>query len=289
MLFVARPPAGALAPFVEYLWALRDGQARHSRERIVPSGTLELVVNLDQDELRIYDGDRCRRHAGVAVSGAYRRYFVIDTREHASIVGVHFRPGGAFAVLGAEPGALVDQHVDLEALWGRSARQLRERLCGAATIEERFAILDQVLLARLAQPRRRHPAVAVALDRLGQAGACVRDIAGEVQLSHRRLIELFTREVGMTPKLFGTVRRFERALAQAQAAPVVDWARLAAACGYFDQPHMIRDFTMLAGAPPAELLRHTRQVKAHHAVDPSIPSNPAAPPSSSLRGDAHHP
>jgi AraC-like DNA-binding protein len=284
--YIARPPAAALAPFVDYLWALRDADAPHARERIVPSGTLELVVNLDEDELRIYDGDRCRRLSGVVVSGAYRRYFVIDTREHASIVGVHFRPGGAYGVLGVDPAALVDQHVDLDTLWGRSAGELRERLCSAAGAAERFAILDGVLLARLA-PRRRHPAVAVAIDRLRQPGASVGDIADEVQLSHRRLIELFTREVGMTPKLFGSVRRLERALSQAQATSCVDWARLAAACGYFDQSHMIRDFTTLAGSPPGELLRHTRQVKAHHAADPSIPSNPAAPGSASLRGDAH--
>jgi AraC-like DNA-binding protein len=289
MLFVARPPAVALAPFVDYLWSLRDRDAPHARERIVPSGTLELVVNLDEDELRVYDGDRCRRLSGVAVSGAYRRYFVIDTREHASIVGVHFRPGGAFALLGVEPGALVDQHVDLEALWGRSARELRERLCSAPSEAQRFAILEQVLLARLSTPRRRHPAVAIAIERLCQPGASIGDIADEVQLSHRRLIELFTREVGMTPKLFGTVRRFERALSQAQATSLVDWARLAAACGYFDQSHMIRDFTRLAGSSPAEMLRHTRQVKAHHAVVPSNPSNPAAPRSATLRGDAHHP
>jgi AraC-like DNA-binding protein len=288
VLYVARPPAAALAPFVDYLWALRDGDALHPRERILPSGTLELVVNLDEDELRIYDGERCRRFSGVTVSGAYRRFFVIDTREHASIVGVHFRPGGAFPLLGVEPGALADQHVDLEALWGPAARALRERLCSATGAEQRFALLDQVLLARLARPRRRHPAVAVAIDRLRQPGASVGAIADEVQLSHRRLIELFTREVGMTPKLFGTVRRFERAMARAQGAARVEWARLAAACGYFDQSHMIRDFTMLAGSTPAELLRHTRQVKAHHVAVPSNPSNPAAPPSPTLPGDVHH-
>src|SRR5882724_6321299 len=61
---VPRPP---LSTFVAYLWSLRDAPA-HALERIVPSGTLELVVNLYEDELRIYDaeGAAYRRHAGAA-------------------------------------------------------------------------------------------------------------------------------------------------------------------------------------------------------------------------------
>jgi AraC-like DNA-binding protein len=124
---------------------------------------------------------------------------------------------------------------------------------------------------------------------LSHPGASVRAIAAEVHLSHRRLIELFTREVGMTPKRFATVRRFERAVAQAHGVDRVDWARLAAACGYFDQSHLIRDFTSLAGLPPTELLRHTADVKAHHVAVPSNLSNPAAPGSPTMPGDVHRP
>lgn len=115
MRFESHVPAPPLDRFVEYFWSLRDAPA-HARERVVPSGTLELVVNLDEDELRIYgpvDEDRCRRLSGAAVSGAYGGSFVVDTREHASIVGVHFRPGGAGPFLGLPPGALADTHVDL--------------------------------------------------------------------------------------------------------------------------------------------------------------------------------
>jgi hypothetical protein len=101
MLYFACNPGPPLAGFVAYFWALRDAPV-HSTERIVPSGTLELVVNLHEDALAIYDPASlsCRRYSGAVVSGAYQRFFVIDTREHASIVGVHFRPGGAHPFLG---------------------------------------------------------------------------------------------------------------------------------------------------------------------------------------------
>src|SRR5438093_5227001 len=91
----------------------------------MPSGTLELVINLHEDEFRIYDPvrtDEYRRMSGAIVSGAYSGFFVIDTLQHASIVGGHFRPGGALPLLGSSPRELADAHVDLETLWGRRAR-----------------------------------------------------------------------------------------------------------------------------------------------------------------------
>jgi hypothetical protein len=92
MRFTAHTPPPPLDRYVEYFWSLADAPP-HARERIVPSGTLELVINLREDEFRIYDPDspaRPRRHGGAAVSGAYGRSFVIDAAQHASVVGVHF-------------------------------------------------------------------------------------------------------------------------------------------------------------------------------------------------------
>ena len=165
----AYTPGPPLAKLVARLWSLCDSPA-HSYERVVPSGTQEIVINLAEDEFRIHDPaepGRHRRFSGAMVSGAYRGFFVIDTRAHASIIGVHFEPGGALPFLGLSPGELVDRHVDLEELWGRSARLLRERLC-AAQPAERFRILEEALRARLARPFSPHEAVRLALVRLGR-------------------------------------------------------------------------------------------------------------------------
>lgn len=271
MLYTSHIPMAPLADFVEYFWSLRDAPA-HAQERVVPSGTLELVVNLHEDVVRIYDPvdpTRCRRFSGAVVSGAYRSYFVIDTREHASIVGVHFRPGGARAVLGLPPGELADTHLDLETLWGGRARRLRERLCTARAPVERFCILEEALLASLRAAPERQRAMHFALERLERGGSGVGDVAAELALSRRRFIELFTADVGITPKLFGRVRRFQRALAMAEVPPVPAWSQVALECGYFDQSHMIRDFVDFSGFPPAALLRHRgARVKDHHVVLP---------------------
>jgi AraC-like DNA-binding protein len=291
MFSVVHTPAAPLSTFVSNLWSLSDAPS-HARERIVPSGTLELVINLNEDEFRIYEAaesQSVRRFSGAMVSGAYGRPFVIDTREHASVIGVHFKPSGALPFLGHPAGTLADRHIDLETLWGRGAGELRERLCSAATAELRFQILETALLAWLSRPLKRHWAVPVALGEL-QRGTPVGDIVRQVDLSHRRFSELFTAEVGITPKLYGRIQRFQRAarLARSQSSP--DWCALAAACGYFDQSHLIRDFIAFSGFSPVAFLRcSTAELKENHVAllgsDGSNFSNTPAPsgPSFSVR------
>lgn len=270
-------PAAALRPWIDKLWALRDAPA-HDRERILPSGTLELVFNLQEDEFRIYREDGhtpCQRLPGAIVSGAYDRSFTIDTREHASVVGVHFAPGGAAALLGVPLGELRNAHVPLEALWGGEARLLRERLCAARDTSERFRILEWLLRQRLGAAGAgwgRHPAIPLALAGLSQ-GASVGSVVSRAALSHRRFLELFTASVGTTPKVFARICRFQRALDEAARLPAPDWTRVAMGAGYFDQSHMIREFLELGGCGPSTLRRlGAVRVKEHHLALPACPA-----------------
>ena len=271
MLYRSHTPTPRLAGLVGRLWACSDAPP-HSRERILPSGTIELVVNLRDDEIRVYDPsdpDCCKRCSGAVVSGAYSEAFVIDPLQHASIVGVHFRPGGAFPFLGVPAGELADAHIDLETLWGPLAVELRERLCAAATSTERFHLLEEALISRLGRSPERHGAVPVALDAFKPAGAAVRvrDVVGRVGLSQRRFIQVFAAEVGMTPKLYSRVRRFQRARALVRNAVAPDWARVAVDCGYFDQSHLIRDFLAFSGLSPEDYLRR----RSDHVLPNHVP------------------
>ena len=254
------PPLDAL---VENLWSLADAPA-HARERIVPSGTFELVVNLDEDEVRVYEPDgTVRRHAGAVVSGAFTRSFVVDTREHASLVGVHFKPGGARAFLGTRADELTDAHVELAALWSPAAAgRLRDALCSAASAAERLAILERTLREHLVPSLagRRFVRALLARHRVPLA-----EVAEHIGRSHRSFIDAFSAEVGMTPKLFRRIRRFQRAFALAGQACESGWAQIALDCGYCDQSHLIRDFVDFAGVTPAEYARRrSAPVKCDH-------------------------
>lgn len=264
MIYRAYTPSPPLADFVERFWFCSDAPS-HRRERILPSGTFELVINLREDEIRVYkhlQPDRCRRFSGAVVSGPYRGCFIIDPLQHASIIGVHFRPGGAFPFFSSPAHELADTHLDLEMLWGRLATEVRERLCAAGTSAQRFSLLEETLLTRLRHPPPdRHRAVSIALEMVAQSGggARVRDMASRIGLSQRRFIQVFAAEVGLTPKQYCRVRRFQQARELVPSGKSPDWAQVATHCGYFDQSHLIRDFIEYSGLSPADYVRRSSQ------------------------------
>jgi AraC-like DNA-binding protein len=228
-----------------------------------------LVVNLVEDEFRIYrpsaSPDSCRRLPGAIVSGCYSAPFEFDARAHAAVMGVHFKPGAAARFLPVPPGQLANLHLGLNELWGCEAGELRERLCSASSPRERFRLLEQALRGWLGRRPGGRSAVNQALLALERPRVEVGRLARELQLSSRRFIEIFTEEVGLTPKRYARVRRFQRALALSEASRSPHWAELALDCGYFDQAHLCREWGELTGVSPSEFVAlRRRHVKESH-------------------------
>jgi AraC-like DNA-binding protein len=260
VLYLTYTPRAPLNDFVERMWLVSGGQSLR-RDRILPNGTIELVINLLQDQVRIDKTTPCahvQTFSGVVVSGTYSAAFVIDAMQHAAMMGVHFRPAGAFAVLGVPLTEFTDAHADLAALCGDgTARELRERLCTATSHQARFQYLERVLSDRLQANRQLHPVVPFALDCFGSDGfgASVRDVARQSGLSHRRFLTIFRSEVGLAPKQFCRILRFQNVHAVAQRTGRIEWTELALKCGFSDQSHLSNEFKRLSGLTPTQYER----------------------------------
>lgn len=278
MMYARRAPRAPLSDFVDLLW-LFDGYAPgHAQERLLPTGTVELVIDMRSEP----SGFRA------VVAGPHSESSVLDTSRAASVLGVHFKPGGAFPFFGVPAGELHNSEVPLDALWGSGADELRERALAARSTEARFRVLEAFLLAR-ARTLARHPAVAFALRELGEAprARTVAAVVDAVGLSQRRFIDRFRDEVGLTPKLFSRVRRFQEVVRLVHPARTVDWADVALSCGYFDQAHFIHDFRSFSGMSPTAYLARKSEHQNHVPLGDtgSISYNPADAGSGRIGGE----
>ena len=259
MFFVHRRPRPPLDRFVDLVWMCRQPAGPHLLERVLPTGAPQFIINLKEDQTRLYDpqrGYRCIATAGSVLSGVHSRFKVIDTSEQEHVAGVAFRPGGTVAFLRVPAHETADRDVPLADLIGpcRTA-SLRERLLASGSAEAGLEAIETALL-ELGASRSIHPAVSFALNAFDRAPntTSIAAVTGAIGMSAKRFIERFKNDVGVTPKRYCRIRRFQQALGSAHRAHGVDWAQVALDCGYFDQAHFIHDFRSFAGVTPTAYL-----------------------------------
>lgn len=277
-----RPPCHPLVPWVTCVW-LSDvqatGTAASRRERSVPSGGVHLVLRLDDTRIRIFDDldDRRGRTFSAVIGGARSSFHVREAAAGARSIGIQLRPGAAGVVLGVRAGELAERHTALEDVWGREARELRDRLRELRSGAAQLRLLEQVIAARL-QPRfAPHPAVQQALGRFGgdASGWQVAPVRRDTRLSHRRFAQLFRRDVGLGPKQLCRVLRLGRALRLASGGTRA-WAEVASAAGYCDQSHLVRELRAIAGVSPTQWAALSGRHPHHIPVVNSIQDRRAA-------------
>jgi AraC-like DNA-binding protein len=231
----------------------------HARERLLPNGEASIVFNLRDEEMRLYDADDPSRFVscGLAgLTGARTHCFAIDTAAEEWVVGIQFRPGGTFPFFREPAGEVANRSMPLEDLWRDAAGEIREQLLAACSADAMFAVLERALMAQLVRGLELHPAIEFARGHICRAPqvATVSGVMESIGLSQRRFIELFREQVGLTPKAFCRVRRFQRVLEAVHRRKSVDWAQVALDGGYYDQAHFIHDFQGFSGLTPAAYL-----------------------------------
>jgi AraC-like DNA-binding protein len=269
-------PSPPLSHFISLMWFGDDYIVPHSLERVLPTGEISLIINLWENRTRVYDRDDPRNFTtcdGCIVAGAYSEFTVIDTDEQRATAGVVFRPGGAFPFLGLPAAKLQDTGVSLADLWGRqAASELREQLLAARTPQQKFTILERTFLNRLnASAEPAHPAVSFAVENFcHRPQRPISAVTDQIGFSDRHFIQLFSQHVGLTPKLFCRVQRFQQVLrnivSTAAANSVFDWPQIALTCGYFDQSHFIHDFRAFSGINPTTYVANKTQFQNHVAL-----------------------
>ena len=235
-------PHKPLSDLVGLFWYWRGYEFSQARERILPAGTVELVIKLN-------DG-------GSGIAGPSSRFFEIERRMEDELLGIHFKEGGAFPFFPFPISDLHNRGSSVAETWGTAiADELIDRVHKSSSIDAIFRVLEKWLLFAAERPLRRHSAVEYAMKEFRRNPAVSSDeLAKKIGFSQRRFIQLFREEVGLTPKLFCRVQRFQQVIQGLKNRDQIDWADVALGAGYYDQAHFIHDFREFTGFAPTEYL-----------------------------------
>lgn len=198
------------------------------------------------------DNDRFASFA----AGLFAGPVVIESFGGACCVQVNFTPLGARRFFRQPMSELTDSMVVLDDVLGAKGMALRERLGNAPDWAARFDIAEAFVAARLENAAETPLEIAWAYDRIITSGGRTRisALAERLGRSRKHLASGFSDAIGIGPKTLSRIVRFNRALGLSRQQ-TVDWADIAADCGYADQAHLVREFRDLAGETPTALAR----------------------------------
>lgn len=281
-----RPADPRLRAYVHGYFASSSHLRIPVQERHVPSTEVPLLLNFGTPHRRqdaVRSGEWTARD-GVWVVGLHNRHQLTQAIGERHFMVVRFTPIGAHLFLGLPMHLIVNEALDLELIDPALAGVLMSRIaCGSWA--DRFATMESLIAERVAEAEM-PSSIALAWRRLVATDGriALSALAGEMDCSHRTLIARFRTCVGFPPKTIARLLRFNRAVRaldtlgstrvnepaskpyiEAEQAEdwrecAIEWADLAADCGYFDQAHLIRDFREFAGNTPTAFLRQVSQV-----------------------------
>ncbi len=264
MIYREIRPTGPASKFVKCFWMLEDPSPSPEVQRILPDGRSELILNFGESFEAEVNGQfvpqpRC------FVVGQITGPFLVRPRGPAKTFGIRFHPQGANQFFGLPMQELTDSFASVDEVSARLARELMP-LFDARSTEQELAVLGRVAgeVAGTAKGDDRQISFAVSEFESSNGSASISDVARQLGLSVRQFERRFIAAVGVSPKLFCRMRRFQRVL-RAMEDPNTNWVDTAIDCGYYDQPHLIRDFQQFAGKAPTALLAEEIQLARQFA------------------------
>lgn len=260
-------PQGKLAPYIEHFYYSDGNTPPSGLERVLPSGSAQLIINLGADHFRHFKDDNSAEinSEAAVIVGVNSQYIFLDPRTRISTIGATFKPGGIQALFNCPSIEFLNRAVSLCDVIAADTVAYRNRLIDATSAREKFRLLGSILLNQLNEAYSPNAAVirAVHLLKNQPAAYSVSKLADDIGYSRRRFSTLFRQAAGIAPKKYMRIQRFQHCLRAIRSHPNPNWPQLALAYGYYDQAHFNRDFKILAGLTPTEYFNNQTDEKNH--------------------------
>jgi len=252
-MYQLRAPAPALSPFIEHYWFVThaDGAPVDLRVEVFVDARADLIFNFGAPYRREVIGGEAAEHTRSSLDAQRLVPIRIAQRGLVRIAGVRFRLGGLGPFSRGPLAPFTDRTPAPREVLGEEAVALEEDLRREHDVDAQAQRLDAFFGARLPVGGP-FPQFDRALRALVESSgaASVAEVAAAARVSRGHLDRLFARYLGIPPKTVGRVLRFQRALRALMTDPAGALADVAAAAGYFDQAHFIKDFKRMSGGVP---------------------------------------
>jgi len=243
---------------VESIFYYKGFKPDHSIERVVPTGHVFIIFELDGFEYHTFDKKTLEpngTYKNVWISGMHKDYLSISAHQDSEMLVIQFKTSGSYPFLKIPIHQLNNKVVDAKELFGDEILELREQILKGESPSEKFKSIDDWLMHKF--DVNKIPSIGV-LDILSQLKAKPITESSKIIASYpntqKHLISQFKTYFGLTPKVFHRIFRFNEILKQIQNKEQLVWSQIAYEFGYSDQSHFIKEFKEFSGFNPQEFI-----------------------------------
>ncbi len=249
-------PSPPLNKYIALFTYYKQYNPDYSATRILPDGSVELLILLDDIQRVFYKSKHNTfTYQKAIICGVQQEYIYADATGY-SLFAIKFKAGGSYPFLHLPLLELNNLFIEAEQVLGYPIVLLREQLLELSEPQAMFLLVEQFLMDRLAYSQQQQHTVEVAVSHLNQSNrsSSLRQMAENLGYSQKQFIHIFKQHVGVSPKYYQRIARFNQVLREVDQRRNLDWSQISYVCGYYDQAHLINDFKFFSGMGPQNYL-----------------------------------
>lgn len=247
-----------LAPFIESIFYYKGFKPDHSIERVVPTGHVFIIFELDGLEYHTYDRETLKingTYKKAWVSGMHKDYLSISAHQDSEMLVIQFKTNGSYPFLNIPIHQLNNKVVDAKEVFGDEILELREQILKGDNALEKFKSVEDWLTHQFDTNKIPNSDILHILLQLKEKPVTESSkIIKSFNNTQKHLISQFKTHFGLTPKVFHRIFRFNEILKKIQNKEQLVWSQIAYEFGYSDQSHFIKEFKEFSGFNPQEFI-----------------------------------
>ncbi len=263
MIYKARIPSFPLSRFIDVFIYFEHVEHAHTVDRFLPNGDTEILIDFHDTPQFIYDNISLKEIQAcnhVWASGLRTEPITIPSGNGSAMMVISFKKGMAAPFFPFPMDEIKDSVVDADLIWGSDFGMIRERLLETKDIDLRFQIVEEFLLGKFSSALNLNPCVAFAVGEMTERpdAVSIAKMNDKIGYSQKHFTDMFRKHIGVTPKSYLKIMRFQKAVKSIAAAENINWGTIAFECGFYDQAHFINDFKHFSGFTPEQYAKiHT--------------------------------
>jgi len=266
MRFLEVSPPIALKPFLNryYLYENLDERFRRCSFCALPNGMVEIVLLFNNNRV-IFITKRQKLVLSGFIAGIFELNHSMKLKVEVngkplrgiSVLLTHL---GVNRILGVNLCELTNKVIAFSSFGWAALSRLHHDVMEMEETREKLKNLNDFFLSQITVNCHACQRILIVLNHLEHMSGplTVERVAGEFSLSYKSLYRMFVEEVGLTPKMYLKILRFNLACRMLSRQPSVSWADLVDRCGYYDQSHFIHEFKAIMKKSPLQYLKSSR-------------------------------